>query len=66
MFYKVLGIELKSRPFHDDPWDWAGYADKTYGTIGLVIRPLTPAEAAAYAEHLRQLNWMETNDKHLN
>ncbi len=27
---------------------------------------LTAAEAAAYAEHLRQLNWMETNDKHLN
>lgn len=41
MRFKVVGIELKSRPFKNDPYEWdSDIVDKSYGTIGVQLRPV--------------------------
>lgn len=45
MLYKVVGIELTSRPFKNDPYEPDSHViDKSYGTVGVILRPLAASE----------------------
>lgn len=56
MRFIVRGIELKSRPFKNDPYEWDSHiVDKSYGTIGVLLRPIDQ-EAKDYVERIKNDN----------